>query len=190
MTRIGFVMDLDRCSGCQSCEVACKYENGLALGEYWSKVITVGPMGTYPDIQMYWLPVNCQQCENPPCIDVCPTGASYRDSENGLVLVDKDTCIGCKSCLGACPYNVRQFNEEKQLVEKCTTCFHLDEPLCVRNCPGACRFIGDLDDPSSEVSKILAAADPSTIHQLSDSGNGPSTYYLLSPKYAQWQEIL
>ncbi len=117
------VVDLDRCSGCDSCVAACKHENELNLGVYRNHVSAVGPVGTYPNIEMYWLPMQCQQCENPGCIEVCPTGASYRDEETGVVLVNQDDCIGCESCLTGCPYGVRYMNPATNTIEKCTLCF-------------------------------------------------------------------
>ena len=87
------VINLDRCTGCDSCIVSCKFENSLPLGVYYNRVLAVGPTGTYPDIERYNLPVQCQQCEHPRCIEVCPTGASYRDTETGVVLVNRDECI-------------------------------------------------------------------------------------------------
>ncbi len=132
----------------------------------------------------------CQQCADAPCVHVCPTGASYRD-ENNVVLIDKSVCIGCKYCMMACPYGVRNWNQEQQVVEKCTLCQHLTqqgkEPACVHNCPGEARFYGDLDDPNSDVSKALAAADPADVHRLRNVGNNPSTAYILSSKYATWR---
>lgn len=124
MSRNCLIVDLDRCIGCHACEVACKNENGVALGEYWNRVIQVGPHGTFPDLEQYWLPVQCQQCENAPCVHVCPTGASYRDAD-GKVLVDKEKCIGCKYCMMACPYGVRSWNAAEKAVEKCTLCGQL-----------------------------------------------------------------
>ena len=108
--RNAIVVDLDRCIGCFGCEISCKMENNVALGEYWNKVIIEGPHGTFPDVEQYWLPAMCQQCENAPCVHVCPTGASYRN-EDGVVLIDKSVCIGCKYCMMACPYGVRNWNE-------------------------------------------------------------------------------
>ena len=132
------VIDLDRCSGCDSCVVACKFENNLDLGMYWNRVSVVGPTGTFPDIEQYWLPTQCQQCENAPCIAACPTGASYRDEDNGLVLVDKESCIGCQVCIDACPYGARSYNEDLNVVEKCTCCVQRlkdgESPACVHNC--------------------------------------------------------
>lgn len=91
------VINLDRCTGCDSCIVSCKFENSLPLGVYYNRVLAVGPTGTYPDIERYNLPVQCQQCEHARCIEVCPTGASYRDTETGVVLVNRDDCIGCRT---------------------------------------------------------------------------------------------
>lgn len=81
------VIDLDRCSGCDGCVAACKLENNVDLGVCYNRVHAVGPTGTFPDIEQYWIPLQCQQCENPGCIEVCPTGASYRDEATGLSLI-------------------------------------------------------------------------------------------------------
>ncbi len=195
MSRNTLVVDLDRCIGCHACEIACKNENDVALGEYWNKVIQVGPHGTFPDLEQYWLPVQCQQCEDAPCVHVCPTGASYRDAD-GKVLVDKEKCIGCKYCMMACPYGVRSWNAAEKAVEKCTLCGQLtsagEEPACVSACCSAARFYGDMDDPNSDVSKALAAAtavDPDSVHALKDVGNKPTSRYILSKKIASWVDI-
>ncbi len=191
MTRNCIVVDLDRCFGCFACEVACKQENNITVGEYWNKVLEVGPWGTAPDLHKYWLPTMCQQCEDAPCVHVCPTGASYRNEDN-VVLIDKEKCIGCKYCMMACPYGVRGWNEEERVVEKCTLCQQRvtvgEKPACVAGCSAEARYYGDLDDPNSDVSKALAAADPASIHHMVDVGNGPSTAYILSSKIAEWQD--
>ena len=192
MARNCSVVNLDRCTGCFGCEVACKMENGVALGERWSKVFTVGPVGEYPDMTRYALPTMCQQCENAPCVSVCPTGASYRDGNN-VVLVDKEKCIGCKYCMMACPYGVRSWNAKEKAVEKCTLCGQLtsagQEPECVAACCANARYYGDLDDPDSDVSKAVAAADPASLHTLHDAGNKPLTRYILSDKIATWHDV-
>ncbi len=190
------VIDLDRCSGCDSCVVACKLENDVDLGTYWNRVAAVGPTGTHPDIEMYWLPVQCQQCENPACVHVCPTGASYRDQKTGVVLIDKAKCIGCQYCMMACPYGVRSFDEAEGVVEKCTLCSHLTAdgeglPACVHNCCCGARYYGDLDDPSSDAAKALAAADPAAVHHLPDPKDAkPVGAYILSPKTAEWKGLV
>ena len=191
MSRYCLVVDLDKCIDCKACEVGCKIENQLPLGERWSRVLTCGPYGDYPNLSMYYLPVMCQQCEDAPCVHVCPTGASYRDPDTDIVLVDKEKCIGCKYCMMACPYGVRAWNEEEKVVEKCTMCQHLTSagelPHCVKVCSVQCRFYGDLDDPNSDASKALAAK-PDAVRYLADMGNQPSAAYLLSDKYCEWRE--
>jgi len=186
------VIDLDRCIGCYSCEIACKMENDVALGVYYNKVLTIGPMGIFPDLTQYYLPTICQQCYNPSCVDVCPTGASYKTSE-GVVLVNKELCIGCRYCMMACPYGARSYNAEQKVVEKCTLCEHLtavgEKPACVKACCGQCRFFGDLDDPNSDVSRVLREAGEANIHSLPDRGNHPSVKYILHRKTATWQEV-
>ena len=194
--RNALVIDLDRCTGCDTCVVACKHENGVDLGVYWNHVIPMGPYGTYPDIQMYWLPTQCQQCANAPCLEVCPTGASHLDDVTGAVVVDADTCIGCQACIAACPYGARTYVEDKNVVQKCTLCSQLTrdgkDPACVHNCCTGARLWGDLDDPDSEVSKYVAAAkekDPESVHALPDPGDvKPSTVFILSKKTAEWRD--
>lgn len=192
MTRKTLVIDLNRCTGCFGCEVTCKYENDIPLGERWNRLMTIGPMGKFPDVSMYFLPMQCQQCENAPCINVCPTGASYR-TDDGVVLIDKEKCIGCRYCMMACPYGVRNFNKEEKVVEKCTLCYHNTsvgiDPQCVQNCCAQARYYGDLDDPESSASKALAAADPDSIHYMFDVGNKPTCAYILDSKYAEWQDL-
>lgn len=159
MARNCIVVNLDRCTGCFGCEVACKMENGVALGERWSKVFTVGPVGEYPDMTRYALPTMCQQCENAPCVSVCPTGASYRDGNN-VVLVDKEKCIGCKYCMAACPYGARIQIKKTGVIEKCRFCWYEGEPgnppRCVGTCISGARLFGDLDDPQSEICQEIA----------------------------------
>ncbi|MCL2883161.1 MAG: 4Fe-4S dicluster domain-containing protein [Coriobacteriia bacterium] len=205
------VIDLDRCSGCDSCIVSCKFENNVTLGNYWCRVLAMGPTGDYPDIEMYWMPVQCQQCENSPCIQVCPTGASHRDPTSNVVLIDKDKCIGCQYCLYACPFGVRHFNEDLGVMEKCTLCNQLTAtsdgnenladtadpdhavPPCVHNCSTGARSYGDLNDPDSGASKVLAAAQAAgrEIHFLPDKANAlPSTRYILSSSIAAWKELI
>ena len=190
------VVNLDRCTGCDSCIVSCKFEHDLPLGIFYNRVMQVGPTGTYPNIERYNLPVQCQQCENANCVRVCPTGASYRDPETGTVQIDKSKCIGCQYCLYACPYGVRSFDEAEGVAKKCTLCQHLtadgsSKPACVHNCPGGARFYGDLDDPDSDVSRELAKYDASCIHMLPEPQNEhPLTRYILSPAYASWTELV
>ena len=196
MPRKCLVINLDRCTGCDSCIVSCKFENHLPLGTFYNRVMQVGPTGSYPNVERYNLPVQCQQCTHARCVEVCPTGASYRDSESGIVLVDESKCIGCQYCLHACPYGVRTFSEADGVARKCTLCQHLTangaaEPACVHNCPGGARFYGDLDDPNSSVSRELAKYGDDCIHSLAaPEGEEPLTRYILSPSVASWKELV
>jgi Fe-S-cluster-containing dehydrogenase component len=115
MPKWGMVIDLDRCTGCQACTTACAMENNRLPGESWQDVLFYHE-GTYPNVQISWLPRPCMQCENPSCVYVCPTGATYQ-TDDGVVLVDWDKCIGCKYCMIACPYGVRFYSDEKPVVE-------------------------------------------------------------------------
>lgn len=198
MAHYAIVVDLDRCIGCHGCEIACKNENNIALGEYWNKVVERGPFGEYPDLEMYFLPTMCQQCQDAPCVNVCPTGASYRDAD-GMVLVDKEKCIGCKSCIMACPYGARYYRENEDgyfgtelneyeavmytampqgRVDKCTFCVDRidaggNEPqACVAACPAGARVFGDLETLKKQ------AESAAGFQLLPDEGANPSVWYL------------
>lgn len=190
MTHKTLVIDLDRCIGCFACEMACKQENNVPLGVHYNKVLSIGPMGKFPDLTQYFLPTVCQHCKDAPCVKVCPTGATYQ-TEDGQVLVNKEKCIGCKMCMAACPYGARSYNPEAKVVEKCTLCHHLqevgDQPACVKVCCAKARFFGDVDDPESDISKVLAAAGTENVHSMPDSGNHPTVRYILHKKTGEWQ---
>lgn len=192
MKKITFVIDVDRCIGCKGCQVACKVQNGVGLGTNRCSVKTIGPIGEYPDIQMYFLPTMCQQCENPTCVEVCPTGACYVNEEDGSILIDQELCIGCKSCYQACPYQVNCFNEELRVMDKCTMCIEKREkgqvPACVKNCCGEALHVGDINDPDSEVSRMLREAGEEHVFTLRDFGNAPSARYIL--RNEKWIDVL
>ena len=182
------VIDIDRCLGCKACEVACKLENGVALGAFRNRVLTIGPNGKYPHVEMYFLPTMCQHCAVPSCVRVCPTGASYKRPEDGAVLIDRDTCIGCRSCINACPYDVQSINKELRVADRCSLCDRLsnggEKPICVKICSGKSRIFGDINDPESEVSAALKNAGDENIYSLPDEGNQPSARYIL--RKAKW----
>ena len=203
----GMVIDTRRCFGCHSCASACKTNNNLPEGIWWNRVMTDGgdaidtPAGIFPNNKMSYLPVSCQHCANPACVKVCPVGATYKDTETGIVRQDMDKCIGCRMCMAACPYTgVRSFNWEepkyaigaeygdanlplhqKHTVSKCTFCYQRtskgEKPACMVLCPGRARYWGDLDDPSSEVSKLIATRQWKQL--LPEKGTRPSVYYLV-----------
>jgi Fe-S-cluster-containing dehydrogenase component len=159
MARLAMLIDLKACVGCAACSVACKMENEVPVGgsRLW---IREREMGTFPNLTVEYRPEQCAHCENPPCVPVCPTGATYQN-QDGLVLVDYHKCIACAACVAACPYDAR-FISKAGYVEKCTFCAHRlarnEEPACVTTCPTYARVFGDLDDPGSEINKAIQAA--------------------------------
>ena len=154
MTQYAIVTDLNKCVGCLACSVSCKAVNDVPIGSFWNKVLRVGPNPSFegadfPDVDLYFLTVQCQHCAQSECVAVCPTGASHK-LEDGTVQIDKSKCIGCQFCAMACPYGVRYLNEEERVVEKCTMCEQKiaqgELPQCVSQCGGRARFFGDLDE--------------------------------------------
>lgn len=191
MAKYIFVIDLDRCMGCQGCMVGCKMENEIALGTYRNFVCTVGPTGVYPNMEMYFLPVMCQQCEVPKCTSVCPTGACNKNSKTGIVNIDRETCIACKCCEKACPYGVITFHKEMRVADKCNMCMETlkeeKKPACARNCAGGAIHFGNIEDPESEVSILLKKVKKEHVFSLQDEGNKPSHRYIL--RRAVWQNV-
>ena len=207
MTHYGMAIDTKRCVGCNACTVACKVANNVPANIFWTRALTDGgdaadtPAGTFPNISMSYLSLGCQHCENPACVKVCPVGATYRDPETGVVRQDYDKCIGCRMCMSACPYTgVRSFNWEepaygvdyalgdadapthqKHTVEKCTFCYQRtsqgEVPACMDLCPARARHWGDLDDPQSEVSQLIASRAYKQL--LPEMGTKPSVYFLV-----------
>jgi tetrathionate reductase subunit B len=156
MARYGMVIDETKCVGCHACRVACQNQNGLSAKESYNH-LEEREYGAFPNYNREFIPVQCQHCDNPPCVKVCPTGASHK-RKDGIVLVDKDQCIGCKYCIAACPYNVRIIKNEGY-IEKCTFCLEFigkgEKPACVTTCLTGVRTFGNLEDPDSEVSRLI-----------------------------------
>ena len=203
----GMVIDTKRCVGCNACTVACKMANNVPQDIFWTRALTDGgemmdtPAGEFPDVSLRYITVSCQHCENPACAKVCPVGATWKDEQTGIVRQDYDKCIGCRMCMSACPYTgVRSFNWEeprypmdfalgdadapkhqKHVVEKCIFCYQRlargETPACMDLCPARARHFGDLDDPDSEVSKLLK--ERSYEQLLPSEGTKPSVYYLV-----------
>jgi Fe-S-cluster-containing dehydrogenase component len=177
--QLALVIDLNVCVGCHACVTSCKQWNASGsagpltdenpygvepTGTFFNRVQT-WEAGSYPATDTIHFPKSCLHCEDPPCVPVCPTGASYKRKEDGIVLVDYDKCIGCKYCAWACPYGARELDEQRQVMTKCTLCVDriYDEllppedrkPACVKACPTGARLFGDVKDPESEVSQVI-----------------------------------
>jgi Fe-S-cluster-containing dehydrogenase component len=178
--KLGLVIDLDTCVGCQACAVSCKEWNTQGYSAPLTDLDAYGdePLGVWLNrvhgyetgeglsARTVHFPRSCLHCETPACVTVCPTGASYKRAEDGIVLVNPDTCIGCKLCSWACPYGAREYDYDQGVMKKCTLCVdriyndHLEPedrvPACVRACPTGARHFGDLGDPESEISTLVA----------------------------------
>ena len=202
--KLGLVIDLDTCVGCHACATSCKEWNagGIAgpltderpyakdpQGVWFNRVHSYeleADTATKQPAQTLHFPRSCLHCETPACVTVCPTGASYKRAEDGIVLVDEDKCIGCKLCSWACPYGAREYSEVEGVMKKCTLCVDriyndkLDEadrqPACVQACPTKARHFGDLADPQSKVS--LLVADRGGVALMPELGYAPTNRYL------------
>ncbi len=242
MARYGMVIDLDKCTGCRACMVACKVENNTPEGSFWMYVFRFEE-GEYPNTRTWFMPRPCMHCDNAPCVKVCPVGARYKRVD-GLTATDFERCIGCRYCEVACPYGVNYFNwgkpensyyldwhdadllpvlgdakfpyanpdlqlaygpenrriagggHSKGVMEKCTFCVHrLDkglQPACVEVCPTKAILFGDLDDPNSEVSRLLK--EKPAFRLLEEAGTSPRVFYVgqhhPGPDTRQIEEIM
>ncbi|MCL4497812.1 MAG: 4Fe-4S dicluster domain-containing protein [Deltaproteobacteria bacterium] len=188
------VIDLRKCIGCQACVIACKSENNVPLTVFRTVVqvmetghmvpdkdgIVVTDEGNYtPDTKRFNLPRMCNHCDHPSCVEVCPVKATFK-RQDGIVLIDYNVCIGCGTCLQACPYDMRFFNPVQHTADKCTFCVHrIDRglmPACVTSCVGRARKFGDLNDPKTEVSRLIAGYSTSKL-KIS-TGNDPQVFYI------------
>ena len=211
MARYAMIIDLDRCVSCQACVIACKMENNVPDSTpesfkdkkmtFRTRVVPLFKEGRYPNPRVDIYPVLCNQCDNPPCVAACPTGASYR-RDDGIVLIDWEKCIGCRYCMAVCPYGQRSFiqldeprdyhNPEaippgniknrppKGKVDKCTFCAHLVDkgqpPACVTACPAEARIFGDLDDPQGGLKELLASRKSQVLRP--EFNTRPHVFYL------------
>lgn len=200
--RLGLVIDLDTCVGCQACVVSCKQWN---TGGHPAPLSDVDPYGASPwgawlnrvhgyEVepegggcgQTVHFPKSCLHCENAACVTVCPTGASFKRAADGIVLVDEEKCIGCGLCAWACPYGARELDPLEGVMKKCTLCIDRiynetlppaeREPACVASCPARARHFGDLADPDSAVSRLVEARGGYDL--MPEMGYRPTNKYL------------
>jgi Fe-S-cluster-containing dehydrogenase component/formate-dependent nitrite reductase membrane component NrfD len=176
--RYGFLIDHRKCIGCHACTVACKEENQVPLGVYrtWVKYVE---RGTFPHTRRYFSVLRCNHCEAAPCVAICPTVALYRRAD-GIVDFDRDRCIGCKSCMQACPYDALYMDPQTHTAAKCNYCAHRTEvglePACVIVCPEQAIIAGDLDQPASRISRLLATEQVQV--RKAEKGTRPKLYYV------------
>ncbi len=225
-SKLAMAIDLGACIGCRTCQWTCKAENNIpdTISPPWIEVFELRnevDLTGHPSLQelkegtttsytespregRWYLPVQCYHCDNPPCVKVCPVGATYKDRD-GLVLMDYDRCIGCRICVVACPYSARRFNwlepgtpgkgvnprvpvRPMGVVEKCTFCVHRvrrgELPRCVVECPVQARRFGDLNNPESEVSKMVESS--LRLRLLQEANTHPSIFYTVRGR--KWME--
>ena len=205
--QLALVIDLNVCVGCHACVTSCKQWNTFGeagplsdqrpyaadpTGTFFNRVQTF-EVGEFPNTETVHFPKSCLHCEDPPCVPVCPTGASYKRAEDGIVLVDYDKCIGCKYCSWACPYGAREIDEQQKVMKKCTLCVEriYDEklppaerkPACVMACPTGARLFGDIHDPDSEASRAIREQGGYAL--MPEWGTQPANHYLPRRKTAR-----
>lgn len=217
MTRWAMAVDLRRCVGCQTCTASCKHANATPPGVQWRRVLDI-EVGEYPDVQRAFVPVGCNHCDEPACLPVCPTGATYKRPD-GIVGIDYDACIGCAYCAVACPYQARSKTDllsfayggkamasetarghdqerRRAVATKCTFCVERIDaglaagqtpgvhpeatPACVNSCIAEALAFGDVEDPRSNVSQLLAHNQHFRMHE--ELGTGPGMFYLWDRK--------
>ena len=195
-----YVVDTEKCIGCGSCVKACKKENLIPEDSHvyrtWvesyrvkhsGEVIIESPNGGYDgfndveyeeDEKAFFVPKLCNQCAEPACVQVCPVGATYK-TKDGVILVNRNWCIGCSYCIQACPYKVRFIHPEEHVADKCTWCYHRItkgmKPACVQACPTGARKFGDLSDPDSDVTSIIQNERVMVLKP--ELGTEPKVYY-------------
>ncbi len=196
----GFVINNQTCIGCHACSTACKSENEVPLGVYrtWVKYVE---KGEYPHSKRYFQVTRCNHCANPPCVRICPVTAMYQ-RHDGIVEFDSELCIGCKACMQACPYDAIYLDPETHTAAKCHFCSHRTDiglqPACVVVCPTQSIIAGDLDDPNSQIRRVLAHERVSV--RKPEQGTAPKLFYVdgddvgLTPTAAQasfmWADLV
>lgn len=184
--RYAMVVDVRRCIGCMACQVACKaeFDTPLGVNRTW---VPYKVVGKYPNTKKQFLPRLCNHCDDPPCVRACPVEATYKAEEGGFVLQRYERCIGCRACMASCPYNARfmlprhrTYTNITRVIDKCTFCHHRVAqglvPACVQTCIGRARVFGDMNDPRSEVSQLVARNATQVLRP--EHGTKPHVFYI------------
>jgi tetrathionate reductase subunit B len=184
--KLAMVIDSAKCFNCRACIIACQLENRVPVGHSRNWVKN-NPLEAA--LGMHFQPGNCMHCDKPTCVEACPTGATYKDPQDGVVKIDPGLCIGCKSCIPACPYGARYRHPELKIVDKCDYCESRRQsgrlPACVEVCPTRARVFGDLNDPESAAARLHKTKK--TIRIVNpETDTDPVIYYLEKTAPTNW----
>ncbi|MBU0942959.1 MAG: 4Fe-4S dicluster domain-containing protein [Proteobacteria bacterium] len=175
----------NHCIGCELCLEACRSTNKVPAHGYRTTILERSIPVTEEQRRRVFMPILCNHCNHPPCVRVCPTRATYKDETNGIVRMNPDKCIGCKTCMAACPYNARYFNEAIRAIDKCNFCYDtkLKESggkitACAAACPANVRIFGDLSDPESEAYKLIHAPEKVIWVLRPETDTLPNVFYM------------
>ena len=183
--KYAMIIDAGKCINCKACIVSCQLENRVLpfFQRNWIKSAFFGPGKGF-----HFQPGNCMQCDAPSCVEACPVGATFK-TENGIVVIDPNTCIGCGNCIPACPYGARYRHPERHIADKCDFCRHRLkrglEPACVDVCPTRARIFGDLNDPASEISQLFKQENLVQVKNVKIDTQ-PNIYYLAGTRPLNW----
>ncbi len=191
MTQLAIIADVDRCTGCLSCVAACKEERDMPLGLSFLRVVQVGPSGRFPDLNMYYAPVTCQQCRTPACADSCPEDAIVRD-QDGVRLVVSEKCTGCGACVEGCPYGAIVLDTVRNLARKCDLCPELRaagrSPVCMAACPAKALAVADVERTAGWATHGQPGEDGRPVFALMPSrGTDPSARFVLARQ--EWRGV-
>lgn len=192
--RLGWFVDTRRCFGCHACEVSCKSENDVPLGNFIRQTF-YQDVGEYPQVARVFLPMSCQHCEDAPCIKACPCGSLHK-AAGGTVAVDYNTCCGHASCVDVCPYGAIYLDPVAKQAVKCHNCYHRTdegmEPACVPTCPSEALYFGDLNDPESKISQAMRAAENATgqLQQLRTEKETKPRMWFAGPAAAEAEAVV
>ncbi|MEN8198444.1 MAG: 4Fe-4S dicluster domain-containing protein [Thermodesulfobacteriota bacterium] len=181
----GMIMRQNNCVGCEKCMDACRETNHVPEGHGAWRTMIQERLTTVKGVeQQEFRPILCNHCNRPPCVRVCPTKATYKDPETGIVMMDYKKCIGCKTCMAACPYNARYFNHDKYAIDKCNFCIDTrlaageKETACAEACPADVRVFGDIKDTSTEIYRLLHKRDSKVWVIRPEAGALPNVFYM------------
>ena len=178
------VMRQNRCIDCERCMEACVKTNNVPSYGYRTTILQQEREIGKGAKERVFMPVLCNHCNRPPCVRVCPTTATYKDKKTGIVMMDYKRCIGCKTCMAACPYNARYFKEENRAVDKCNFCFDTrlskgeSQTACAAACPASVRVFGDLTNYDSEVYKLIHKPEKVVWVLRPETGAMPNVFYM------------